>query len=97
VQTPVNGGAHLFAFKPHMGVRIAKLEAAGGGQGKTACRAATDSASVAPLVRLLQTFDSGFTRRQVAFGDCGKSCGWLRHLVAAFDVTTKNSKRREFS
>jgi hypothetical protein len=80
-----------------MGVRIAEPSRAGGGQCKTDCRAALDSTEVAPLVRLLHTFKSGFTRRQVAFGDCGKSCGWLRHLVAAFDVTTKNSKRREFS
>jgi predicted porin len=29
------------------------------------------------------------------FGDCGKSCGRLRqHFAAAFNVTTKNSKRR---
>jgi predicted porin len=30
---------------------------------------------VARLVRLLHTLKLGFTRRQVAFGDCGKSCG----------------------
>jgi len=34
----------------------------------------------------------------MALGGCGKSCGRLRQeIVVAFDVTTKNSKRREFS
>src|ERR1700720_1201967 len=30
---------------------------------------------VARLVRLLHTLKLGFTRRHVAFGDCGKCCG----------------------
>jgi len=42
----------------------------------------TESLSVAQLVRLLQTLNSGFTRPLAAFGDCGKSFSRLRqHIV----------------
>jgi hypothetical protein len=38
------------------------------------------------------------TRRHTAFGGCGiAAVGFGKTIVVAFDVTTKNSKRREFS
>src|ERR1700686_2472297 len=45
-----------------------------GGAEPVAARPSIDL-KVARLVRLLHTLKLGFTRRQVAFGDCGKSCG----------------------
>jgi hypothetical protein len=33
----------------------------------------------------------------MAFGGCGKAAVGCDKFVVAFDVTTKNSKRREFS
>src|SRR5258708_22787796 len=91
-----------FVPKTQMGAHSAKRRDSrrrSGDRHKAYCRAALGialrCAIGTPLADTETRLRPGAMRR---FGDCGKSCGRLRqHLAAAFDVTTKNSKRREFS
>src|SRR5579859_695037 len=90
-----SGGHHL--RQSHRGQVCAKCKGLPGARWRQAqsrfARGLGESPSVAQLVRLLQTLNLGFTRRQAAFGECGKSCGRLR--ATAWPQSRRHDKELE--
>jgi len=86
------------ATEDRHGVKYRGLPAARWRQAQSRfARGLGESPSVAQLVRLLQTLNLGFTRRQVAWRLREEPRSAAGNILPQLDVTTKNSKRREFS